>query len=194
MQKLLKVFLISITLLTFSNVASASFFGDIAKSFKSFGDFFSGKERHGKADNVRCKVEYTRLDLNTGIEKNVKHTVQHEAKYMAREEDACYLSTQYASDKINDWLNKGSNNVIVDLSVINCKTRRPYSTNPLYPLEYRWNEYKSCDDEFNINLVDWLDRPKQWGFNVNKERLIRNYEEGFKNINGDDPPFQNFKG
>jgi hypothetical protein len=186
MKKIL--FLISLTLLTFSNTASGGFFGDVFKTV--FGDSFkkSSTEYKGNANNARCKVEYTQLDLSTGLETVVKHTIQHETKFLADIENTCYLSTQYATDKINNWLNKNKNNIIVDLSVINCKSRRLYSnkTRLLNVVENRWDEYKSCDDEFNTYLIDWLESPKQWGYNVNKERLIRDYEEGFENFYGEE--------
>jgi hypothetical protein len=86
---------------------------------------------------------------------------------------------------MNAWLNKSSSNIITNMTVINCKSRRLYSSKfTLRFVDNRWDEYKSCDDEFNANLIDWLDRPQQWGFNVHKERLIRDYEDGFENYEG----------
>jgi hypothetical protein len=188
MKKILKIFLISLAILTFSNTASAGFFGDIFKDIFGKNDESFFGENHGDVNSIRCKVEYTQLDLTTGIEKTVKHTIQHETKFVADIENTCYLSTQYATDKINNWLNKSPNNIIVNLSVINCKSRRIYSnkTRLSKVIESRWDKYKSCDDEFNANLIDWLDRPKQQGFNVHKERLIRDYEEGFENFYGEE--------
>jgi hypothetical protein len=183
-----KIFLILFILLTFNNSAFAGFFGDIFKDIFGKNDESFFGENHGDVNSIRCKVEYTQLDLSTGIEKTVKHTIQHETKFLADIENTCYLSTQYATDKINNWLNKNKNNIIVDLSVINCKSRRLYSnkTRLLNVVENRWDEYKSCDDGFNTYLIDWLESPKQWGYNVNKERLIRDYEEGFENFYGEE--------
>jgi hypothetical protein len=179
-----KIFLISITLLTFSNTASAGFFGDIFKDI--FGDFKkSSISNRGSVNSVRCKVEYTQLDLSTGLETVVKHTSQfthNDLHFHMPKLNVCYLSTQDFTDKMNTWLNESPNNIITNMTTINCKSRRLYSNGArLKMVENRWDEYKSCDDEFNANLIDWLESPKQWGYNVNKERLIRGYEEGFKN-------------
>jgi hypothetical protein len=82
---------------------------------------------------------------------------------------------------MNTWLNESPNNIITNMTTINCKSRRLYFNGAgLKMVENRWGEYKSCDDEAN-NLIDWLESPKQWGYNVHKERLIKDYEEGFAN-------------
>jgi hypothetical protein len=186
-MKKIKIFLILFTLLTFSNTAFAGFFGDIFDDFFGIRDVKSWNEASGSVNSVRCKVEYTQLDLNTGIEKVVKHTSQQQTSfnYMPAGQNTCYLSTQDLTEKMNAWLNKSSSNIITNMTVINCKSRRLYSSKfTLRFVENRWDEYKSCDDEFNANLIDWLDRPQQWGFNVHKERLIRDYEDGFENYEG----------
>jgi hypothetical protein len=185
MKKISKIFLISFTLLTFSNNTSAGFFGDIFKDF--FGDFKDpSKPNSSKVNSVRCMVEYTQLDLSTGLETVVKHTSQftrNDLHFYMPILNVCYLSTQDFTDKMNTWLNENKNNIISNITTINCKSRRLYSneTRLLKIVENRWDKYKSCDDEFNANLIDWLESPKQRGYNVNKERLKRNYEEGFKN-------------
>jgi hypothetical protein len=91
MKKLTTIFLISIMLLTFSNITSASFFGDIFKDI--FGELDKGhwSEKRGNAIEARCKVEYTQLDLATGIEKNVKHTAQYIFIEMSKVEDVMTL-------------------------------------------------------------------------------------------------------
>jgi hypothetical protein len=181
MKKILTTFLISLTLLTFSNTAFGGFFGDIFKDI--FGDFkkTSTTERGG-VNNVRCMVEYTQLDLATGLEKNVMITYRYNVNNMARETNVMDLSAQDLTDEINIWLNESPNNVIADMTIINCKERRKY-TNKFIPWigGQSWGEYKGCADEYNIKLIDWLERPKQWGFNVHKDRLIKDYEDGCKN-------------
>jgi hypothetical protein len=183
MKKLLTIFLISLTLLTFSNTASASFFSDIFREL--FGDIEKPSdivEDSGGINNVRCKVEYTQLDLATGLEKKVKHDKQHSMVSLVSGDSLLYLMAQDLTDKINIWMNESKNNVIADLTVINCKERRLYVSKIAFSLmEHRWSEYKGCADEFNIKLIDFLDRPKQWGYNVHKERLIKDYEDGCKN-------------
>jgi hypothetical protein len=180
MKRLTVIFLI---LFAFSNTASASFFGDILNSI--FGDLKKSSELlegHGSVDNVKCKVEYTQLDLATGLEKNVKHTYQYNIKLIAKNDNVMYLSAQDLTDEINIWLNESKNNVITDLTIINCKERRLYSSKLfLWHYEYRWGKYKGCKDEYNVELINFLERPNQWGYNVNKERLIKDYEDGCKN-------------
>jgi hypothetical protein len=178
-MKKLTTFLILLTILTFSNTASASFFGDIFKEL--FGEEHPTEE-HGGVNNVRCKVEYTQLDLATGLEKTVKHTDQYRLIDMMAGADVLYSLSQDLTDKINIWLKESKNNIITNMTIINCKERRIYVSKILFFLtEQRWSEYKGCPDEYNIELMSLLDRPKQWGYNVNKERLIKDYEEGCKN-------------
>jgi hypothetical protein len=182
MKKISKIFLILLTLLTFNNSASAGFFGDIFKDIfgDDYGDMF--KPNRGGVNNFRCKVEYTQLDLSTGLEKKVKYTEQIPKIEFAAGNSLLYLMAQYLTNKINIWLNESKRNFITDLTVINCKERRLYGSKifPLFINEQRWSKYKGCPDEYNAKLIDFLDRPKQWGYNVHKERLIRDYEDGCK--------------
>jgi hypothetical protein len=179
MKKLLIMFLI---LFTFSNTASAGFFGDIFKEL--FGDGFKKPTtaEHGDVNSVRCMVEYTQLDLATGLEKNVKYTDQYILLVMVAGTDILYLMAQDLTDKINIWLKESPNNFISDLTIINCKERRLYINKFVaYINEQRWGEYKSCPDEYNVKLIDFLDYPEQWGYNVHKDRLIKDYKDGCKN-------------
>jgi hypothetical protein len=97
----------------------------------------------------------------------------------------CYLAPQDLTDKINIWLNKSKNNVIADMTVINCKERKIYISRLLFwKSENRWREYKSCEDEFNIGLVDLLEGSKQRGYNLHIERLIEDYDKWFENYYG----------
>jgi hypothetical protein len=179
MKKLLTIFLI---LFFFSNNVFAFSFGDIFKSIKKHfvSEFYLG------TSDARCKVEYTQLDLNTGIEKSIKYTSQFFLDYLPKGGNVCYLATQDLSDKINLWMKESENNVVANMTVVNCKERSFYISRVFFwESEDRWGEYKSCDDEFNMQLVDWIERPEQLGFNVNKARLIRDYEGVFKNYYGD---------
>jgi hypothetical protein len=189
MKKLTTTFLISLMLLTFSNSVFAGFFGDIFKEL--FGDGFKKPTltKFGRVYEIRCKVEYTQLDLSTGLETIIKHSDQYRVLDIAKGTDALNLLTQDLTDKINIWLNESPNNVITNLTILNCKEKEPYF-HVFYILNsegsgYRWSEYKGCADEFNIKLIDLLERPKQWGYNVHKERLIEDYEEGCKNYIGE---------
>jgi hypothetical protein len=182
MKKLTTTFLILFTLLTFSNSVSASFFEDFYKTI--FGDIEKPSDivgNSGNVNNVRCKVEYTQLDLATGLEKTVKHTDQYATGDIEVGTNVMYLSAQDLTDKINIWLNESKNNVITDMTIINCKERKFLISMAVWKSEERWGEYKGCADEYNVELINWLERPNQWGYNVHKTRLIKDYEDGCKN-------------
>jgi hypothetical protein len=190
MKKILTTFLISLTLLTFSNTASASFFGDIFKDI--FGDFGEPAdknpfgEKHGDVIEARCKVEYTQLDLATGLEKNIKYTADQETMYTARGSNTMYLATQDLTDKVNNWLDENPNNIIVNMTGINCKEKNAII--PVFNVARvgaSWGEYKSCEDKYNIEFMNLLDYPNRWGYNVNIERLIKDYDEGCRTLYGD---------
>jgi hypothetical protein len=165
MKKLTTRFLI---LLILNNSVSASFFGDIYREAKStYKEYFE----------VRCKVEYTQLDLTTGLEKVVKNTVQFVLNHSPKNIDYCYTATQDLTEKINEWLNESPNNVITNSTIILCKEKvRNVSKWVFFKSDKYWEEYKNCNDETNTKLIDWIERPKQQGFNVHKERLIKDYE------------------
>jgi hypothetical protein len=160
-------------ILTFSNYVFAF----------SLGNIFVKEEK--RTSNIRCKVEYTRLNLITGIETFKKHTAQFDLDRMskeAKEQDICHFSIQYLAVKINEWLNKSRINIIVNMTINNCKKK--ITDVPIWKVWSSgggiWGKYKSCPDEFNIELFNEIEN-KQWGFNVHKDRLIKDYEEEFKN-------------
>jgi hypothetical protein len=170
MKKLIR-FLILSTLLVLSNYASASFFGDILREIQS-----TYKEYY----EIRCKIEYTQLDLNTGLEKVIKHTIQFELDPQENL-DYCYIATQDLVEKINKWLNESSNNVITNSTVALCKEKiRNISKWTYVKSDKYWEEYKSCKNEISVKIIDWIEHPKQQGFNVHKERLINNVKKEFE--------------
>jgi hypothetical protein len=181
MKKLTTTFLISLMLLTFNNSAFGGFFGDLSKFF--FGDDVVKKPSlfyEGISTNVRCKVEYTQLDLATGIEKTVKHTNQSVLVGMT-EYSLLEFLIQDLTDKINIWLNESKKHIISNMTIINCKDRILYANKTkFWDSKELWGEYKGCPDEFNAKIIDLLDRPKQLGYNVHNDRLIRDYEDGCK--------------
>jgi hypothetical protein len=180
----ISIFLILLIGLIFSNTASGGFFDDFLETV--FGDkqgniFFKEEERTA---NIRCKVEYTQLNLSTGIETLKKHTAQFDLERMskeAKEQDICHFSIQYLAVRINEWLEKSNNNIIVNMTVNNCKKNVTKDSAWLIWIDRSiWGEYKSCQDEFNIELFNEISNPKQWGFNMHKTRLIKDYEGEFK--------------
>jgi hypothetical protein len=96
-----------------------------------------------------------------------------------------YLTAQDLTDKINIWLNESTNNIITNLTIINCKERKFLFSIAVWKSEERWGEYKGCEDKYNVELINFLERPEQWGFNVHKERLIKDYKDGCKNYEYD---------
>jgi hypothetical protein len=176
MKKILTTFLISLTLLTFNNTAFAGFFSDLIGVKKP--TMYS----RGKVNHIGCKVEYTQLDLTTGLEKTVKHFVQYEITRIADGTNTMYLSAQDLVDKINNWTDENKNNILANMTGINCKEKRFYSHKLFFwKGRQRWEKYKSCEDKYNLDFINLLERPKQWGYNVHKDRLIKDYEEGCKN-------------
>jgi hypothetical protein len=178
MKKLLTTFLILFTLLTFSNSAFAFSFGDFFKDVADMAKKALGvNEEELEKAYEKCKIEYTQLNLNTGIENNIKYTAQFKFKYAPIGYDGCYLATQDFAEKINEWLSENNKNVIANITVVSCKTMSVWKKD--WPpinfasnrYEYRWTDYKSCENETNVKLIDWIEYPKQQGFNVHKERL-----------------------
>jgi actin-related protein len=78
-----------------------------------------------------------------------------------------------------------------NITEVSCKDRRFYSSQRLINSGHRWSEYKICEDEHNLYLLDLLDDSSKKayldesskiynvikGYNVHKDRLIKNYEE-----------------
>jgi hypothetical protein len=185
MKKLTR-FLILFILLFFSNYASASFFGDIFREITStYKEYFE----------IRCKVQYTQLNLTTGLEKVVKNTVQFPLSHSPKNTDYCYIATQDIIEKINEWLNESPNNIITNSTIVLCKEKvRNVSKWVYFKSDKYWEEYKSCKDEINIKLIDWIEHPKQQGFNVHKERLIKGNGKEFKQLSDYTEEAENFFG
>ncbi len=88
-------------------------------------------------DNARCKVNYTRLNLITGVETNIKHTVQ----YTDRDsfDYNCSDANAPLAKKIIDWLKKSKTNIIANTTSIYCKTRTDDGI-----FSNVWSAYKMC--------------------------------------------------
>jgi hypothetical protein len=72
------------------------------------------------SDQARCKVEYTRMNLVTGVEIRKKHTYQADVEDDGKN---CSMYSSKLAYKIEDWLLESRNNIIVDISAMYCKTR-----------------------------------------------------------------------
>jgi hypothetical protein len=185
MKKLIRLFIL-FTLLILSNYTSASFFGDIFRELKS---------THKEYFEIRCKVEYTQLNLTTGLEKVVEDTTQFSLSHSPINTDYCYIATQDLIQKINIWLNESQNNIIANSTIVLCKEKvRDVSQWVYFKSDKYWREYKNCKDETNVKLIDWIEHPKQQGFNVHKERLIKINEEEFEQKSNYTEENENFFG
>jgi hypothetical protein len=119
-------------------------------------------------DQVRCRVEYTRLDLVTGIETRKKHTYQ-DKDWRNYPGQNCAIYAVELADKIEDWILESKHNIIVDMSAMYCKTRTDDGI-----FSNVWTKYKQCD----ISDSSWLlfqatnlSSYNQKGYNAHKLRL-----------------------
>jgi hypothetical protein len=153
--------LILLTGLTFSNTAFAGLFG--------IDGFFS-------SEKARCKIEYTRLDLSTGLQKFAKITTQLGDMDDSTRNAICDRCIPNLANKMNDWMDN-NNNIIVNLTNVFVKTRETS-----LGLWQSWSDYQVCSDsihgsfDFTKNLISLLDQNKI-GYNVNKNRVLEDEEE-----------------
>jgi hypothetical protein len=157
-----------------------------------FGKSVTGTEEEKMYSSwTRCKVEYTQLNLNTGLEVVVKDIVGFDISFVPEEVVYCYSATQDFAEKINEWLSESDTNIVANATVTNCKTKTIwknedwevwnfYDRNSGERYEATWDKYRGCEDEISKNLVEWIEHPKQQGFNVHKDRLIKDYEGVFE--------------
>jgi hypothetical protein len=153
--------LILLTGLTYSNIAFAGLFG--------FDGFFNG-------ERARCKIEYTRLDLSTGLQKFVKITTQLNNTEDDNGNEICDRCTPNLANKMNDWMDN-NNNIIVNLTNVFYKQRETS-----LGLWHDWSDYRVCSMpiigsfDFTKNLIALLDQNKI-GYNVNKNRVLEDEDE-----------------
>jgi hypothetical protein len=153
MRKLTSILLILLIGLTFSNIASAGLFG--------IDGLFS-------KDNIRCKITYTKLDLNTGLEEENSITTQFVPT------PSIFMCTQgidIIAAKITKFIDEGgNNNVLVNLSGMSCKKRESS-----WGLWHNWTGYYDCLKEDNAPMIGILQLNNNFGYNVNSSRLLTNY-------------------
>jgi hypothetical protein len=125
------------------------------------------------SDQARCKVNYTRLNLITGAETNIKHTVQYDD--IGSFDYNCDNSFFLLSDKINDWLKKGKTNIAANVTAIHCKIR---TKDGIFSNE--WSDYKICSDNHSmlLTLVVVEHYPNQVGYEFNSCRFVGITESG----------------
>jgi hypothetical protein len=124
-------------------------------------------------DNARCKVNYTRLNLITGAETNIKHTVQ----YTDRDsfDRNCGDADDPLADKINDWLKKSKHNIAVNVTAIHCKRRTDDGI-----FSNTWSDYKICHNIYSMGLIFQVVNyyPSQIGYEFDYCRFIGITEDG----------------
>jgi hypothetical protein len=117
-------------------------------------------------DQVRCKVEYTRMNLVTGVEVRKKHTSQGDLDELGN----CWSQTYILGQKVEDWIRESSNNILVDMSAMYCKTRTDDGI-----FSNVWTKYKQCHAGDSATLLSWAadlaEEEGQIGYNANFIRL-----------------------
>jgi hypothetical protein len=145
----IKKILITLMGVTFINVAFA------------FDGWFS-------PDRARCKVEYTRLNLVTGIETHKKHTSQYYDENSLK--GNCSMYAIYLSDKIEDWLFESRHNIIADMSFMYCKTRTDDGI-----FSNVWSKYEQCSASDSAEILKSAESfthiKEQRGYNAHELRL-----------------------
>jgi hypothetical protein len=144
--------LILLTGLTFSSTVSASIIPDGAWS----------------SAMARCKLEYTQLDLSTGLHKITKITTEFKTDNSneGNQEKLCSKSAPRLTSKMNDWVDEDNNNIVVNLTVLFCKER----SNTMF-FWHDWSRYEKCYITNDLT-IDELRRPNKVGYNVNDSRVM----------------------
>jgi hypothetical protein len=128
---------------------------------------------------VKCKITFTRLDLATGIEKEIKYTSQVDLL------DTDYYGTTQANSRqlalqVNEWLNRYYSYVLSNMQRLSCKVGNRYIHRIWqWKRETRWGEYKKCDNRDNDSFIKFLDYPDRIGYNANSKRLIQYDDEDY---------------
>jgi hypothetical protein len=119
-------------------------------------------------DQARCMVEYTRLDLVTGIETRKKHTYQDDDD--GNFDHNCGTFYDSLAYKIEDWLIEDKKNIIVDISAMYCKTRTDDGI-----FSNVWSKYKQCGagDSWSVLhlATEYKGQKNQKGYNAHELRI-----------------------
>jgi hypothetical protein len=137
--------------LMFSNTASAGFLG--------LDGFFDNTD-------ARCRLEYTQLDLRTGVQKIVVMTTQFD-----NGNNVCERCAANMANKMSDWVDDSNSNVIVNLTKMSHKSR----TTVIF--WHNWTDYELCtsiDDPliYTNTIVKSLRDHNKIGYNVNRSRIL----------------------
>jgi hypothetical protein len=120
-------------------------------------------------DQARCKVEYTRMNLVTGVEIRKKHTYQDD-DWRNYPGENCSTYARDLAIKIENWLLESGNNILVDISAMYCKTRTDDGI-----FSNKWSEYEQCgasDSWWLLTLATELKgQQNQKGYNAHEDRI-----------------------
>jgi serine protease inhibitor len=92
--------------------------------------------------------------------------------FIPDETDACSLSVRTFTDAINKWLEERKTNLIVNLTIMYCKKMTKDVESPEIFFKDNWHEYKKCDTSENLKVFSKLKYNGQWGYNVQKGKMI----------------------
>jgi hypothetical protein len=129
-------------------------------------NLFSVSAFYGKPD-ARCKVGYSMLDLNTGLDKSLNITSQFDIDDDDGFDTSCRLGVGKLLDKINTEM-VGDSHVLVSMTEVYCKKRMTIAV-----FYNDWSAYQKCKYEFNEQMIDELRYNNKVGYNINVDRFIR---------------------
>jgi hypothetical protein len=86
----------------------------------------------------RCKVEYTQLDLITGVETIYKETSQFTFI------DHCKEGLKRLDNKVYKWVDKKSTNIITKINEFRCKIKNIDKHNGWSLHGEHWGKYRDC--------------------------------------------------
>jgi hypothetical protein len=142
--------------LMFSNTASAGLFG--------IDGFLSDSD-------ARCRLEYTQLDLRTGVQKIAVMTTQFDDR---GNQEICEKCATNMANKMSNWVEDSNSHIIVNLTKMSYK-RRENS----FVLWHTWDDYKLCNrtsvtEPFRYSdiIVRSLRDHNKIGYNVNRSRIL----------------------
>jgi hypothetical protein len=135
--------------------------------------------RHDGYYGTKCKIEFTQLDLVTGIEKEVTYTAKSRVRDMFYFQDTSETNVEKLTKKINNWKKKNPNNIISSMGRIHCKSGDLY-VHYIWrsDMEVLWYEYEPCDDRFTNLLIDNLNDRDKIGYKANAKKIIEKFPEG----------------
>jgi hypothetical protein len=130
-----------------------------------------------KSNQARCSIEYVEVDYNHG--ERIKYvTTQSDLAFNPDGgwiiADPCYKGSKKLATKMNKWMKKSTNNIILSIPRVNCKRK----TEDFFTSS--WSKYKECSELYRQLMIDkWLEYPHQWfkENNINNKKIMKNHPE-----------------